>query len=130
MPLDTGTFGTPAMTSERLSDAGAGVVRLADLPPGVRAEVVGLEPLDGAPREDEMMLQLMEIGFVEGEPVEVATRGPVGRDPIAVKIGSTIFGLRRYEASHVLVRPTGDAPPPAGERAHGPGNGSDSGPTR
>ena len=37
-------------------------------------------------------------------------QGPLGRDPIAVRIGTATFGLRRREARAILVIP-GDGTP-------------------
>jgi len=48
--------------------------------------------------------RLLEIGFVPGEAVEVIGEVRPGGDPIAVRIGNTIFALRRREAQPVLVR--------------------------
>lgn len=48
--------------------------------------------------------RLLEIGFVPGEAVEVIGEVHPGGDPIAVRIGNTIFALRRREAQPVLVR--------------------------
>lgn len=48
-------------------------------------------------------LRLLELGFVEGEPLRVIAHGHPGREPIAVRIGNTTFALRRFEADHVLV---------------------------
>ena len=48
-------------------------------------------------------LRLLELGFVEGEPLRVVAHGYPGREPIAVRIGNTTFALRRFEADHVLV---------------------------
>ena len=50
-------------------------------------------------------LRLLELGFVEGEPLQVVARGYPGREPIAVRVGNTTFALRRFEADHVLVVP-------------------------
>jgi ferrous iron transport protein A len=52
-----------------------------------------------------MARRLLEIGFVPGERVEVlATTWPAG-DPIAVRVGSAVFALRRREACAVLLQP-------------------------
>lgn len=48
-------------------------------------------------------LRLLELGFVEGESLRVIAHGYPGREPLAVRIGSTTFALRRFEADHVLV---------------------------
>jgi len=50
-------------------------------------------------------VRLQELGFVPGERLRVIAHGYPGREPIAVRIGSTTFALRRFEADHVLVVP-------------------------
>lgn len=48
--------------------------------------------------------RLIELGFVAGERIEVIEEVRPGRDPIAVRIGSSMFALRRREAQAVLVQ--------------------------
>ena len=48
--------------------------------------------------------RLLEVGFVPGERIEVVGEILPGGDPIAVRIGSSIFALRRREAQTVLVQ--------------------------
>jgi ferrous iron transport protein A len=48
--------------------------------------------------------RLLEVGFVPGERIEVIGEIQPGGDPIAVRIGSSIFALRRREAQAVLVQ--------------------------
>ncbi len=48
--------------------------------------------------------RLVELGFVAGERIEVLEEVRPGGDPIAVRIGSSIFALRRREALAVLVQ--------------------------
>lgn len=48
--------------------------------------------------------RLIELGFVPGEKIEVISEVRPGRDPLAVRIGSSIFALRRREAQAVLVQ--------------------------
>jgi ferrous iron transport protein A len=57
--------------------------------------------------------RLMELGFVAGERVEIIEELRPGGDPIAVRIGSSIFALRRREAHAVMVKvePPQDATP-------------------
>jgi ferrous iron transport protein A len=75
---------------------------LADLPNGTEAVVLGLNP--AIPGADAALLRrLAEIGFVAGEPVHVLRRGPGGREPLAVQVGDTMFGLRLVEARCVQV---------------------------
>jgi ferrous iron transport protein A len=48
--------------------------------------------------------RLGEIGFIPGEPVQLLRRGPGGREPLAVLIGDTMFGLRLLEAQCIEVQ--------------------------
>jgi ferrous iron transport protein A len=47
--------------------------------------------------------RLGEIGFIPGEPLQLLRRGPGGREPLAVRIGDTLFGLRLLEAQCIEV---------------------------
>jgi ferrous iron transport protein A len=51
----------------------------------------------------EIERRLLELGFVEGAMVEVLHEGPVGRDPIAVRVNNTTIALRRREAMAIHV---------------------------
>jgi len=51
----------------------------------------------------ELERRLLELGFVEGAQVEILHEGPLGRDPIAVRVNDTTIALRRREAMAVLV---------------------------
>ena len=51
----------------------------------------------------ELERRLLELGFVEGARVEVLHEGPLGRDPIAVRVNDTTIALRRREAMAILV---------------------------
>ncbi len=48
---------------------------------------------------------LVEIGFLPGEAVTVRSRSAWGGDPLAVRVGHSIFALRRAEAACVEVEP-------------------------
>lgn len=50
-----------------------------------------------------IVMRLIEIGFVAGEPFEIIAESRPGGDPIAVRIGGSCFALRRREASAVMV---------------------------
>jgi ferrous iron transport protein A len=54
----------------------------------------------------------MELGFVPGETIEVIEEVRPGGDPIAVRIGRSMFALRRREAQDVMVK-LEPAPAPA-----------------
>lgn len=47
--------------------------------------------------------RLIELGFVPGERIQVIEEIWPGGDPIAVRVGSSVFALRRREARDVLV---------------------------
>jgi ferrous iron transport protein A len=51
----------------------------------------------------ELEQRLLELGFVEGAAVEVLHEGPLGGDPIAVRVNDTTIALRRREAMAILV---------------------------
>jgi ferrous iron transport protein A len=51
----------------------------------------------------EIEARLLELGFVEGAEIRVLHEGPIGRDPIAVRINGTTIALRRREAMAILV---------------------------
>jgi ferrous iron transport protein A len=67
----------------------------------VREVRTGVSQVEGG----DIGLRLVELGFVAGEPIRVVAHGFPGREPIAVRIGSTTFALRRFEADHILVAP-------------------------
>jgi ferrous iron transport protein A len=76
-------------------------VRLTELPRRTTATVESVE--DCAPN-DGIARRLRELGFVNGEPVEVMAAGPLGAEPLLVQIGFTRFALRRDEAARVRIR--------------------------
>ena len=76
-------------------------MRLSELPKGAAAVVV---QVDDAQVNDPIAQRLRDLGFVEGEPVRLVARGPLGADPLLVQIGSTRFALRRSEAARVSVQ--------------------------
>jgi ferrous iron transport protein A len=67
---------------------------------------VGAQGVDSNLAASELERRLLEIGFVEGALVEILHEGPLGGDPIAVKIDDARVALRRREAGAVLVRVT------------------------
>lgn len=73
---------------------------------GLRGVVIKV----GAGQADpELERRLLEIGFVEGARVEILHTGPIGGDPLAVRIDDMRVALRRREADHVLIRKTDGA---------------------
>lgn len=84
------------------SDATTGVQALPQLGKGRTAAVVGMVP---AENDEQLAVQmrLRELGFVPGEELRIVAESFPGRDPIAVRLGSTTFALRRFEAAMVRV---------------------------
>jgi ferrous iron transport protein A len=52
---------------------------------------------------NELERRLLELGFVEGAAIEVLHEGPLGRDPIAVRVNDSTVALRRREAMAIIV---------------------------
>ena len=77
---------------------------LNELPNGGRATVARVIAASG--EVDAVSLRrLGELGFIPGEPLQLLRRGPGGREPLAVLIGETLFGLRLLEAQCIEVTP-------------------------
>ena len=76
---------------------------LSQLPNGSHAVVERV--LAGSAEVGEATVRrLGELGFIEGEPVQMLRRGPGGREPLAVQVGETLFALRLLEAQCIEVR--------------------------
>lgn len=86
----------------------AGVMGLDTLARQVPARVVDLVAGQGA-EEQELLLRLMEVGFLPGEQVCIVASGFPGPDPLAVRVGQATFALRRHEAAKILVSVEGGA---------------------
>ncbi|WP_423460000.1 FeoA family protein [Ottowia sp. VDI28] len=74
------------------------------LPRGARGVIEHL----GSPAQEgdrEVLLRLLEIGFLPGETVRVIAHGRRGAEPVAVRIGQATFALRAREAALIRVRP-------------------------
>ena len=76
---------------------------LADLPLRTDAWVQGLH-MEAAAHDGDLLLRLLEVGFLPGERVRVVARAFPGGDPLAVRIGDSTFALRRAEAACIEVR--------------------------
>ncbi len=87
-----------------------GAIRLADLPTGAPARVVSVTALGAGacaepPVAAGLSRRLAELGFLPGERLRIVARGFLGRDPIAVRIGTGTFALRLFEAACIRVCP-------------------------
>lgn len=75
-----------------------GYVNLSALAPRTSAVVRGVGPTPGG-----LDRRLLELGFVNGERVEVLTQAAPGGDPFVLRVGDTTFALRRREVATVWV---------------------------
>ncbi|HWT16666.1 MAG TPA: FeoA domain-containing protein [Patescibacteria group bacterium] len=74
---------------------------MSELPRGGGGIVVGVEPIGPS---DMIARRLRDLGFVAGEAVSVLALGPVGAEPMLVRIGDARFALRRAEAARVHLQ--------------------------
>jgi len=81
-------------------------LKLSELPRRTAATVESVQDL--APN-DAIARRLRELGFVQGERVEVVAAGPVSAEPLLVQVGFTRFALRRAEAARVVVTADSEA---------------------
>ncbi len=88
------------LSYESHPQSAATTLGLHQLPAGEQAWVCHLVE-DEAARP--VLLRLLEIGFLPGEPVRVIARGFPAGDPLAVRVGHSTFALRRHEAALVCV---------------------------
>jgi len=59
--------------------------------------------LSDAPAESATVRRLYEMGFDEGVEVELLHRGPLGGDPLAVRVGNITLAMRGAQAALVRV---------------------------
>jgi ferrous iron transport protein A len=86
-------------------DAAANAAPLGLARKGFRGRIDTIAAADTASngKAAELERRLLELGFVEGAHIEILHEGPLGRDPIAVRVNNTTIALRRREAMAVLV---------------------------
>lgn len=82
------------------------VTRLSAVRPGQAGIIVGVSAqiTPGGVDPIELERRLLEAGFVEGAHVTLLHEGPMGGDPIAVRLDDMRVALRRREAHGVLVQ--------------------------
>ena len=71
---------------------------LLDLKPGQSARISSF-----AGGNEELETRLREIGFAEGDDVEIRHVGLFGGNPMSVRLNGTHIALRRAEAAAILV---------------------------
>ena len=69
--------------------------KLSELGAGEKAVIVSIE-------DEELILKLMEMGFLPGEEISVEQIAPLG-DPISVMISGYQVSLRINEAESIIV---------------------------
>ena len=74
-----------------------GLMKLSELKPGRVAHVRGVDA-----GSTELEAKLREVGFSEGDEVEMITSGPFGQ-PLAVRLNRTMVALRTSEAAAVKI---------------------------
>ncbi len=94
--------GVPSPSAAATAAATGPVIGLDQLAVNQSARVVDLASSEG--EDENLLLRLMEIGFLPGESVRIVATGFPGPDPLAVRIGQATFALRRHEAAQVLVQ--------------------------
>lgn len=76
---------------------------LADLSLQQCAVITEVTSVNSGAEGASLRRRMAEIGFLPGETVKVVARVP-GGDPVAVRVGSSTFALRRREALCIQVR--------------------------
>jgi ferrous iron transport protein A len=75
-------------------------LRLDELPLRTPAQISAIDWSALAPREGQ---RLRELGFDDGVAIETIHRGPIGRDPIACRVGRMTVAIRRAHAAAISV---------------------------
>ena len=78
------------------------ILSIQSMRPGEVATIVSIDR-DGV--NPGTARQLHEMGFDEGVDIEVLHRGPVGGDPLAVRVGNMVVGLRKSLTAMIVVEP-------------------------
>ena len=69
---------------------------------GMQARIASVD-WDSLPEPEARRLR--QFGFDEGVAIEPLHRGPIGRDPVAVRIGRMTVAIRRNHARAIQVVP-------------------------
>jgi len=78
---------------------------LLELAKGAAGQIAEVLDAQGDELGREISRRLAELGFLRGEQVRVIARGFTGGEPIAVRVGTATFALRRFEAERIRVHP-------------------------
>lgn len=67
------------------------------LPRATRARITAIHS------DEATLRKLLALGVIEGMEVELLHEGPIGRDPIALRVDDRTIALRRREAACIDV---------------------------
>jgi ferrous iron transport protein A len=101
-PMETANTQSAKPAPQPLAASSEPAISLCELERGVTATVAAI----GSPataQDHDLVLRLVEIGFVPGETLRVIAHGQPGNEPLAVRLGGTTFALRRLEADYIRV---------------------------
>jgi ferrous iron transport protein A len=76
------------------------IIRMDSMPKGRIGRVAGFGQGDAT-----MIAKLREIGFAEGDEVELMAKGWLGGAPLSFRLNRTVIALRKAEAALILVEP-------------------------
>ena len=71
-------------------------MKLSQVKTGAKVKIKSFE-------NHEIILKLMEMGCLPGEPVTVSRIAPLG-DPIAINVSGYQLSLRKFEASTIILQ--------------------------
>lgn len=80
------------------------LIALGHLKPGDHGIIEAVGKMATDPGSVEMVHRLLEMGFLEGSPLEVVHQAPLSHDPLVVRVRGALIALRRSEANWVEVR--------------------------
>ena len=95
-------FERHALENQPCASAPARRQSLADLGIGQAAHIVAVTAVSADVPAD-LIRRLWDLGFMPGEAVRVLARGPLGGEPIAVRVGTSTFALRGQEAACIQI---------------------------
>ena len=79
-------------------DTGSLSFGLDRLAKGTVGRVIGF-----AASDEKLVAKLREIGFAEGDEVELLAKGWLGGAPLSIRLNRTVIALRKGEAALVMV---------------------------
>jgi len=68
-----------------------------------RGECATIARIAGVGDDEVTVRRLHEMGFDDGVEVEMLHHGPVGGDPVALRVGSMVIGLRKALAGMIEI---------------------------